>query len=79
VCIKCEENLKVRRVPYFILTFFSSGIGPDKIYKSPIPSLPRLKMPRTYAQELEFIERISPVEYIIKKGFVPNMNVSSLS
>uniref|UniRef100_A0A914Q5W4 3'-phosphate/5'-hydroxy nucleic acid ligase n=1 Tax=Panagrolaimus davidi TaxID=227884 RepID=A0A914Q5W4_9BILA len=32
-------------------------------------------MPRSYAQELEFIERVSPVEFKIKKGFVPNMNV----
>uniref|UniRef100_A0AC34FSK7 3'-phosphate/5'-hydroxy nucleic acid ligase n=1 Tax=Panagrolaimus sp. ES5 TaxID=591445 RepID=A0AC34FSK7_9BILA len=32
-------------------------------------------MPRSFAQELEFIERVSPVEFRIKKGFVPNMNV----
>uniref|UniRef100_A0A1I8B9C8 3'-phosphate/5'-hydroxy nucleic acid ligase n=1 Tax=Meloidogyne hapla TaxID=6305 RepID=A0A1I8B9C8_MELHA len=32
-------------------------------------------MPRTYQDELEFIERVSPVEFRIKKGFVPNMNV----
>jgi len=32
-------------------------------------------MPRTYQDELQFIERISPVEFRIKKGFVPNMNV----
>uniref|UniRef100_A0AC35GF31 RNA-splicing ligase RtcB homolog n=1 Tax=Panagrolaimus sp. PS1159 TaxID=55785 RepID=A0AC35GF31_9BILA len=32
-------------------------------------------MPRSYAEELEFIERVSPVEFRIKKGFVPNMNV----
>ncbi|KAL3103374.1 hypothetical protein niasHS_002560 [Heterodera schachtii] len=32
-------------------------------------------MPRTYKDELNFIERISPVEFKIKKGFVPNMNV----
>uniref|UniRef100_A0A914LNT5 Uncharacterized protein n=1 Tax=Meloidogyne incognita TaxID=6306 RepID=A0A914LNT5_MELIC len=31
-------------------------------------------MPRTYQDELQFIERISPVEFRIKKGFVPNMN-----
>lgn len=30
---------------------------------------------RTYAQELEFIERLSPTEFRIKKGFVDNMNV----
>ena len=32
-------------------------------------------MVRSYKDEMEFIERISPVEFRIKKGFVPNMNV----
>lgn len=32
-------------------------------------------MVRSYKEELEFIERISPVEFRIKQGFVPNMNV----
>ncbi|KAK0425348.1 hypothetical protein QR680_009154 [Steinernema hermaphroditum] len=32
-------------------------------------------MPRTYEEELKFIERVSPVQFRIKKGFVPNMNV----
>lgn len=29
-----------------------------------------------YAQEASFIERVHGVEYVIRKGFVPNMNVS---
>lgn len=33
-------------------------------------------MIRSYEQELNFIEKISDVEYRIKKGFVPSMNVS---
>lgn len=33
-------------------------------------------MIRSYEEDLEFIERISDVEFRIKKGFVPNMNVS---
>ncbi|KAH7724853.1 hypothetical protein AAVH_07442 [Aphelenchoides avenae] len=32
-------------------------------------------MPRTYEDELQYIERLSPVEFRVKKGFVPNMNV----
>ncbi|KAI1729730.1 tRNA-splicing ligase rtcB domain-containing protein [Ditylenchus destructor] len=32
-------------------------------------------MPRTYQEELQFIKKLSPVEYKIEKGFVPNMNV----
>ena len=35
----------------------------------------RLKMPRTYDEELKFIERINSHCWRIKKGFVPNMNV----
>ena len=34
---------------------------------------------RSYKEELQFIERISPVGFRIKKGFVPNMNVSEFS
>eukprot|EP01138_Halocafeteria_seosinensis_P000196 gb/GECG01000202.1/.p1 GENE.gb/GECG01000202.1/~~gb/GECG01000202.1/.p1 ORF type:complete len:525 (+),score=58.95 gb/GECG01000202.1/:1-1575(+) len=30
---------------------------------------------RTYEQELEYVEQVSPCEFRIKKGFVPNMNV----
>ncbi|KAK0399276.1 hypothetical protein QR680_002971 [Steinernema hermaphroditum] len=37
--------------------------------------LTTLRMPRTYEEELKFIERVSPVQFRIKKGFVPNMNV----
>lgn len=33
-------------------------------------------MPRTYEQELEYIERLSDVSFAIRKGFVPNMRVS---
>lgn len=33
-------------------------------------------MPRTYDEELKFIERINSHSWRIKKGFVPNMNVS---
>lgn len=32
-------------------------------------------MPRTYDEELKFIERINSNSWRIKKGFVPNMNV----
>jgi hypothetical protein len=32
-------------------------------------------MPRTYDEELKFIERINNHCWRIKKGFVPNMNV----
>jgi tRNA-splicing ligase RtcB len=32
-------------------------------------------MPRTYDEELKFIERINSHSWRIKKGFVPNMNV----
>ncbi|VDO23578.1 unnamed protein product [Haemonchus placei] len=32
-------------------------------------------MPRTYAEECAFIERVSECKFKIKKGFVPNMNV----
>ncbi len=30
---------------------------------------------RTYAQEMKYIEQVSPCCYRIKKGFVPNMRV----
>ncbi|XP_062522242.1 RNA-splicing ligase RtcB homolog [Corticium candelabrum] len=33
---------------------------------------------RSYKEELQFIERISPVGFRIKKGFVPNMNVEGI-
>ena len=32
-------------------------------------------MPRTYKEEMEFIEKLTPNSWLIKKGFVPNMNV----
>uniref|UniRef100_A0A914RD66 3'-phosphate/5'-hydroxy nucleic acid ligase n=1 Tax=Parascaris equorum TaxID=6256 RepID=A0A914RD66_PAREQ len=32
-------------------------------------------MPRTYDEECSYIERVSEVQFRIKKGFVPNMNV----
>ena len=32
-------------------------------------------MPRTYDEELKYIERINNHSWRIKKGFVPNMNV----
>ncbi len=32
-------------------------------------------MPRSYTEELQYIERISQNAYKIKKGFVPNMKV----
>nr|VZI20288.1 unnamed protein product [Spirometra erinaceieuropaei] len=35
-------------------------------------------MPRSYEEELKFIERISPVCWKIKKGFVPNMKVEGV-
>ncbi|KAL7063973.1 hypothetical protein AAHC03_05476 [Spirometra sp. Aus1] len=35
-------------------------------------------MPRTYEEELKFIERISPVCWKIKKDFVPNMKVEGV-
>jgi len=35
----------------------------------------RFIMPRTYDEELKFIERINSNSWRIKKGFVPNMNV----
>lgn len=31
---------------------------------------------RTYEEDCEFLEKVSPVEWRIKKGFVSNMNVS---
>lgn len=34
---------------------------------------------RTYEQEREYIEQVSPHKFIIKKGFVPNMNVRELA
>lgn len=33
-------------------------------------------MPRTFEEECKFIERVSECKFKIKKGFVPNMNVS---
>lgn len=35
-------------------------------------------MLRTYAEEMEYIERVSSHTFRIKKGFVPNMNVEGL-
>ncbi|XP_002156922.1 RNA-splicing ligase RtcB homolog isoform X1 [Hydra vulgaris] len=35
-------------------------------------------MGRTYNEELEYIEKITPNSYKIKKGFVPNMNVEGI-
>ncbi|VDN96991.1 unnamed protein product [Rodentolepis nana] len=35
-------------------------------------------MPRTYEQELEFLEKISPCCWKIKKGFVPDMKVEGV-
>lgn len=32
-------------------------------------------MPRTFNQEMEYLERVTPSAIRIKKGFVPNMNV----
>jgi tRNA-splicing ligase RtcB len=32
-------------------------------------------MVRTYQEELEYLERINPFTWRIKKGFVPNMKV----
>jgi hypothetical protein len=34
---------------------------------------------RTYAQEMSYIEKVSECCYRIKKGFVPNMKVFTLS
>lgn len=35
-----------------------------------------VRMPRrTYEQEMEFIERVSPCQFRVKQGFVPNMRV----
>ena len=33
-------------------------------------------MVRTYQEELEYLERINPFTWRIKKGFVPNMKVT---
>jgi hypothetical protein len=33
-------------------------------------------MPRTYQEELKYLEKLTPHSWRIKKGFVPNMNVS---
>lgn len=35
-------------------------------------------MPRSYEEELKFIERLSPCSWRIKKGFVPNMKVEGI-
>ncbi|KAK4015929.1 RNA-splicing ligase RtcB homolog [Daphnia magna] len=35
-------------------------------------------MPRSYEEELKFIERLSPYSWRIKKGFVPNMKVEGI-
>ncbi|TGZ62178.1 hypothetical protein CRM22_007572 [Opisthorchis felineus] len=35
-------------------------------------------MPRTYDEELKFLEKITPTCWKIKKGFVPNMNVEGV-
>mmetsp|Transcript_22240 Transcript_22240/g.61483 ORF Transcript_22240/g.61483 Transcript_22240/m.61483 type:complete len:506 (-) Transcript_22240:255-1772(-) len=35
-------------------------------------------MPRTYAQEMEYIEPVDEVTYTVKKGFVPNMRVPGI-
>ncbi|CAD5212774.1 unnamed protein product [Bursaphelenchus okinawaensis] len=32
-------------------------------------------MPRTYQEEVEYIQRLTDVSFAIRKGFVPNMNV----
>jgi len=37
----------------------------------PIPQAPK----RTFEEDMEFLERVSPVEWKIKMGFVPNMKV----
>ncbi len=34
-------------------------------------------MARTYAEECSYLEKLSDCSYRIKKGFVPNMNVSA--
>ncbi len=34
-------------------------------------------MPRTYNDELQYLEKVNPNTWRIKKGFVPNMNVSA--
>ena len=35
-------------------------------------------MVRTYAEESGYLEKIGPVTWRIKKGFVPNMNVEGV-
>lgn len=35
-------------------------------------------MARTYADECAYLEKLSDCSYRIKKGFVPNMNVSAI-
>ena len=30
---------------------------------------------RTYAQEMEFLERVTPTQWRVREGFVPNMRV----
>lgn len=32
-------------------------------------------MARTYDEEIKYVEKIGPVQWKIKKGFVPNMKV----
>lgn len=36
-------------------------------------------MPRTYDEEMAFVEKAGKVMWRIKKDFVPNMNVSALN
>ncbi|VDM17607.1 unnamed protein product [Hydatigera taeniaeformis] len=35
-------------------------------------------MPRSYEDELKFLEKLSPCSWLIKKGFVPNMRVEGV-
>lgn len=32
-------------------------------------------MPKSFEEEMKFLEQVGPVQWRINKGFVPNMNV----
>ena len=74
--------------------FCQTTPGPFAFFDSLTPRVPRSKfcpdaitrlsqfsstMPRTYQQELQFVERIDDYSFRIKKDFMPNMQVCFVS
>lgn len=56
--------------PELILVYGIAPEGSDN-------SVSRVVMSRTFQEECSFLEQVSNCSFRIKKGFVPNMNVSA--